>query len=409
MFIRDFLYTIKILMRAKVSLFWTLVFPILLATFMYMAFGNIYEQDEMFRNIEVAVVTEDESINGLNYMLDALSEGDDALLAVTRMSERDAEKALADDEVEGIIYTDDVRLTVAESSVNASILETVLSEYKQYEHAIMDIYKDGNELKGDMSAGSTELEGDMPADGIGFEHYMAGASGVDDMSELVKKLSDQKTYYTEKASTEGSQNIYNNYFYAIFAMSCLFASLSSIGMMNNLQANVRATGKRKNVSPQRKMTFVLAEFAALLLIHFVVEVVSFIYMSFIGVDFGHRIWEILLTLFVGCFIGLALGVIVGAISRLAEGTKIGIVIGISMVMSILSDLCINGIKYEIQQHVPIINKLNPAALISDSFYALNVYSDHQVFTENIVIMTIEAVVLIAVGILMVRRNRYASV
>lgn len=378
MFIRDFLYTIKILMRAKVSLFWTLVFPILLATFMYMAFGNIYEQDEMFSNIKVAVVTEDESANGLNYMLDALSDGDNALLSVTRMSESDAEKLLADEEVEGIIYTDDVKLTVAESSVNASILETVLSEYKQYEHALKDIYKDGTEPKGDMS-------------------------------NLVEKLSEQRSYYTEEASTEGSQNVYNNYFYAIFAMSCLFASLSSIGMMSNLQANVSATGKRKNVSPQRKMTFVLAEFAALLLIHFVVEVISFIYMSCIGVDFGDRVWEILLTLFVGCFIGLAIGVIVGAISKLAEGTKIGIVIGISMVMSILSDLCINGIKYEIQQHVPIINKLNPAALISDSFYALNVYSDHQVFTENIVIMTIEAVVLIAVGILMVRRNRYASV
>lgn len=378
MFIRDFLYTIKILMRAKVSIFWTLVFPILLATFMYMALGSIYEQDEMFSNIKVAVVTEDESANGLNYMLDALSDGDDALLSVTRMSESDAEKLLADEEVEGIIYTDDVKLTVAESSVNASILETVLSEYKQYEHALKDIYKYGTEPKGDMS-------------------------------NLVEKLSEQRSYYTEKASTEGSQNVYNNYFYAIFAMSCLFASLSSIEMMSNLQANVSATGKRKNVSPQRKMTFVLAEFAALLLIHFVVEVISFIYMSCIGVDFGDRVWEILLTLFVGCFIGLAIGVIVGAISKLAEGTKIGIVIGISMVMSILSDLCINGIKYEIQQHVPIINKLNPAALISDSFYALNVYSDHQVFTENIVIMTIEAVVLIAVGILMVRRNRYASV
>ena len=378
MFIRDFLYTIKIMVRGRVSIFWTLVFPLLLATFMYMAFGNIYEQDEMFRNIKVAVVTEDESANGLNYMLDALSDGDDALLSVTRMSESDAEKLLADEEVEGIIYTDDVKLTVAESSVNASILETVLSEYKQYEHALKDIYKDGTEPKGDMS-------------------------------NLVEKLSEQRSYYTEKASTEGSQNVYNNYFYAIFAMSWLFASLSSIEMMGNLQANVSATGKRKNVSPQRKMTFVLAEFAALLIIHFVVEVISFIYMSCIGVDFGDRVWEILLTLFVGCFIGLAIGVIVGAISKLAEGTKIGIVIGISMVMSILSDLCINGVKYEIQQHVPIINKLNPAALISDSFYALNVYSDHQVFTENIVIMTIEAVVLIAVGILMVRRNRYASV
>ena len=387
MFIRDFLYTIKIMVRGRVSIFWTLVFPLLLATFMYMAFGNIYEQDEMFRNIKVAVVTEDESANGLNYMLDALSDGDDALLSVARMSESDAEKLLADEEVEGIIYTDDVKLTVAESSVNASILETVLSEYKQYEHALKDIYKDG----------------------IGLQQYMSGTSGVDDMSDIVEKLSEQRSYYTEKASTEGSQNVYNNYFYAIFAMSCLFASLSSIEMMGNLQANVSATGKRKNVSPQRKMTFVLAEFAALLIIHFVVEVISFIYMSCIGVDFGDRVWEILLTLFVFCFIGLAIGVIVGAISKLAEGTKIGIVIGISMVMSILSDLCINGVKYEIQQHVPIINKLNPAALISDSFYALNVYSDHQVFTENIVIMTIEAVVLIAVGILMVRRNRYASV
>ena len=387
MFIRDFLYTIKIMVRGRVSIFWTLVFPLLLATFMYMAFGNIYEQDEMFRNIKVAVVTEDESANGLNYMLDALSDGDDALLSVARMSESDAEKLLADEEVEGIIYTDDVKLTVAESSVNASILETVLSEYKQYEHALKDIYKDG----------------------IGLQQYMSGTSGVDDMSDIVEKLSEQRSYYTEKASTEGSQNVYNNYFYAIFAMSCLFASLSSIEMMGNLQANVSATGKRKNVSPQRKMTFVLAEFAALLIIHFVVEVISFIYMSCIGVDFGDRVWEILLTLFVGCFIGLAIGVIVGAISKLAEGTKIGIVIGISMVMSILSDLCINGVKYEIQQHVPIINKLNPAALISDSFYALNVYSDHQVFTENIVIMTIEAVVLIAVGILMVRRNRDASV
>ena len=55
MFIRDFLYTIKIMVRGRVSIFWTLVFPLLLATFMYMAFGNIYEQDEMFRNIKVAV------------------------------------------------------------------------------------------------------------------------------------------------------------------------------------------------------------------------------------------------------------------------------------------------------------------------------------------------------------------
>lgn len=383
MFGRDFLCTIKIMFRAKTSLFWTLVFPILLSTFMYMAFGNIFEKDEMFSHINVAVVTEDNSENGIKAMLDALSEGDDALLAPKYMNKEEAQEALEAEKVDGIIYTDSISLEIAKNSINATILETVLSEYKQYEYAISGIV---------AKEASKGVEPDM-----------------DRINGLVTKLTNNTSYYTEKASTEGSQNNMYNYFYAIFAMSCLFAALSSLKMMNNLQANLSATGMRKNVSSNRKVVFILAEFMALLLIHFVVEVISLGYMALLGIKFGPRIPEIMLTLFVGCVIGLALGVIIGALSRLGEGAKTGLLIGVSMLMSILADLCAHGIKHEIALHAPIINKINPAALISDTFYALNVYSDHKVFTENIIIMSVEAVVLVTIGMLMVRRNRYASI
>ena len=36
------------LIKGKDTLFWTILFPIALFTFMYMAFGNIMEKDEMF-------------------------------------------------------------------------------------------------------------------------------------------------------------------------------------------------------------------------------------------------------------------------------------------------------------------------------------------------------------------------
>lgn len=39
------------LIKGKDTLFWTILFPIALFTFMYMAFGNIMEKDEMFKDI----------------------------------------------------------------------------------------------------------------------------------------------------------------------------------------------------------------------------------------------------------------------------------------------------------------------------------------------------------------------
>ena len=49
LFFHNAKYTMLSMFRLKVTLFWTLAFPLLLATFMYMAFGNLFEKDEMFK------------------------------------------------------------------------------------------------------------------------------------------------------------------------------------------------------------------------------------------------------------------------------------------------------------------------------------------------------------------------
>ena len=126
-------------------------------------------------------------------------------------------------------------------------------------------------------------------------------------------------------------------------------------------------------------------------------------------DFGNKYPAIILTLFFGCMIGLSIGVITGAIPKLTEGSKIGISVGIGMVLSVLADLCANGIKDMIEHKLPIANRLNPACLISDCFYSLNVYDSYDRFFRNISIMAVESVILLIIAFALLRREKYASI
>lgn len=60
MFIHNLKYTIKILFKNKVLIFWTFAFPIILGLLFNMAFSNI-EKDEMLKVFSIAVVSNDNS------------------------------------------------------------------------------------------------------------------------------------------------------------------------------------------------------------------------------------------------------------------------------------------------------------------------------------------------------------
>ena len=227
LFFHNSKYTMLSMFRLKVTLFWTLAFPLLLATFMYMAFGNLFEKDEMFKTINVAVV-ESENDDTLMSVLESLdvnhtdsaSKSDDKadssnsfsdLINMKLMDSSAAKKALNDKKVTGIIYTEDASLVVDENSYNATILESILTQYKQQKNVFTNIAKTN------------------PA---ALETAIAG-------------LSDTTSEYKEISLSSGNQDEYTNYFYAVFAMSCLFASFSAVTATNRLLANTSPLGMRK--------------------------------------------------------------------------------------------------------------------------------------------------------------------
>lgn len=382
MFFHNFKYAIISLVKSKTALFWTLVFPIALATFMYVAFSGILESDESLVSIPVAVVGEENAKTeestgrqGLLTVLEMLAEpGEDQMLSITKTNEQEAKALLRDKTVEGIFYVEQERLEIGENSINATILSMILERYIQTQAVVADLAK---------------------------EH-------PEQIAETIKVATNPTNSYEEERTTDGCQNIFYNYFYAIFAMSCLFASFASVEKISKIQANTSALGMRRSLSPNSKFLTILAEYTALWLVQFIVELIALAYMTILGVDFGDKYPAIALTLFVGSGIGLSMGMIIGTISRLKENTKIGIAVAVGMALSVMADLCVSGIKNAVEHHIPILNRINPAVLLTDCFYALNVYDNYDRFGRNLLILLVMSVILLFISFFMVRRKRYAS-
>ena len=389
-FFHNMKYTMLSTFRLKTTLFWTLAFPLLLATFMYMAFGNLFEKDEMFKTINVAVV-ESENDDALMSVLESLdvnhtdsaSKSDDRddrtnsfsyLINMKLMDDSAAQKALNNQKVTGIIYTEDASLVVDENSYNATILESILTQYKQQKDVFTNIAKTN------------------PA---ALETAIAG-------------LSDTTSEYKEISLSSGNQDEYTNYFYAVFAMSCLFSAFSSVSSTCWMLANTSPLGMRRCLTSTNKTILIISEYIMLLIIHFVVELISLLYITALGVDFGNKYPAIIATLFFGCMIGLAMGIIIGALPKVNKECKIGISVAVGMFLSVMADLCASVIKDMVEHKFPIANRINPACLISDCFYSLNVYENYDRFFRNISIMGLESVILLTAAFILLRREKYAS-
>lgn len=369
-------YRFLYLLRAKENIFWTLLFPIALSTFMYMAFSNIY-QDELFEPISVAVVEEQENEAFITVAEGLAEEGENQMLIIKDAEdEAEAKSLLEEDEIKGVfLVKNEVSLLVKEEGMEQTILSVILSQYNQSEYVVKDVLKTHPE----------QIE-------VVVENIMAEAD-----------------YCMEQKTSSGNQDAVTNYFYAIFAMACLFASFNGLDFSTKLMANTSPLGMRKTVSSCSKWKLIVTGFFSSLVIQYASSLLGFAYMNCVlGVDFGEKYAAICLLLLMGNCIGLGMGMIIGCIGKIGEEMKTGIAVGISMALSVMADLCASGVKDAIEHTVPIINRLNPAALIVDSFYALNIYDTYTRFFENMTILAVMTAVLFVISILLVRRNRHAS-
>ena len=375
MFLHNLKYEIKTGLRAKDLIFWLMVFPIVLGLFFKIAFDGIYEKTTQFSTVPAAVVeTEENEI--FHSVIDTIEDSDEPLLSVTYTDEENALELLKSGDVTGIIYVDEkLSVTVAGTGIEETILISFVEQYTTQEKIIRDI--------------------------IEKDPFKAEA--------VVSALSEEVSVLNEIPLTDGNTDNFAQYFYNLIAMVALYGTLTGIHITIGNQANLSALGARKNCSPTPKSISLAASLLGRYLVQTVCMIICVTFIHFVlKIDLGNKLPLVYLSSIIGGTVGVSMGFFVGSIGNLKEELKIGVSVAFSMLLCFLSGLMVADMKAIIAENIPWLNSINPAAVISDSFYCLNIYNDYERFTVKIITMLITSAIFVLLGFVLSRRKKYAS-
>lgn len=393
MFIHNLKYSIKTLFRNKMLIFWTFTFPIILGTFFNMAFSNI-ENSEKLEIIDIAIVNNEEFKNNeiFKETFKSLSDekNEDRLFNTQYVTEQKAKELLENDEISGylILENEVPKIIVTTSGINETILKNVTEEIIQTSEIVKSLAE--NEIKKEIMAGNYNID---------YEKMY---------KEIIEK--NQK----EEAKIENISNKNLSYtmieYYTLIAMSCLYGGILGMVAINQNLANMSNNGKRISIAPTSKGKLVFSSVIASYITQIIGLSLLFLYTIFVlKVDYGTNLPLVILLGMVGSFAGLSMGLAIGTVLKTNEGIKTGILISITMLGCFLSGMMGITMKYIIDKNVPIVNKLNPASMITDGFYSLYYYDTLDRYFFNITSLLIFAFIMIGISIFSLRRQKYDSI
>lgn len=401
MFIHNFKYAFKTLFRKRSLVFWTFAFPIILGTLFYFAFSDI-EKEEQLDVIDIAVVEEEEfsykEVYKKTFAALGDAKSDTQLFNIQYVDLDQAKKLLADQKIVGyVLLQKDPLVVVKESGINETILKYVLEEITQTGSMMQDIME--SEVKKSLGA-FKDKEPLESMDTISIKVYQ----------DVVEKAfeNDEKHYLKDTTSSHLSYTMIE--FYTLIAMTCLYGGLLGMTALHSCLASMSATGKRIEVSPTSKGRLILSSVLASYLVQLLGITILFLYTIFVlHVDYGtHFFFIVLLTLF-GSFAGLSFGIFSSSVIKTSENTKTGIVIALTMLGCFLSGMMGITMKYVVDKNIPILNRINPANLITDGFYALYYYDTFERFYLDLASLILFSVVLLLLSGICLRRQKYDAI
>ena len=393
MFIHNFKYSLKTLFRNKALIFWTFAFPIILGTFFNMAFSNI-ESSEKLDIINIAIIKNDDFNNNeiFKTAFEELSDknNDDRLFETRYTTEKEAKKLLEDEEIVGYmkLVNDEPKLTFTTSGINETIFKYVSEEITQTSNIIKNLSEEA--IKKEMIAGNYNID------------YESIYNRVIELTEednvRLNNVSNSNLSYTMIE------------FYTLIAMACLYGGILGAVAINRNLANMTNQGKRVSVSPTSKGKIILSSVLASYITQLVGVALLFLYTIFVlKVDYGNKLGLDIALAMAGSLAGLSLGVAVATTIKSNDNVKTGIIIAITMLGCFLSGMMGITMKYIIDKNIPIINKLNPASMITDGFYSLYYYDTLDRYIFDIGSLLIFALILIAISYISLRRQKYDSI
>lgn len=377
----NFKYALLRLMRNKANLFWILVFPIVLGCFFKIAFSNI-TASESFHTIPVAVVEGDNAdATAFHTMIEQLSgDSEDAMLSATFCDDKKARTLLEKGKVDGIFYTTDtvelaVNSDLSDASINQSILQSLLTQYYLNRDLIVQIL----------------------------------TTNPGNIESLVDSIGQSVDTRKEVSLTRNNTDTYDQYFYNLIAMACLYTAMGGINLAINNSANLSSLAARKTIAPAKRAALIGTELLAIILFESLLNVVSFLFIvTVLGIHMTTHLGLAMLTILISTTFSITFGMFLGCVGPKSEGGKTGLMFAVVMPLCFLSGLMMGTMRMVVEKYAPFVNRINPAALISDSFYALNNYDTLTRYTGNILTLLLMTVLFLIISILVTRRKTYAS-
>lgn len=388
MFFHNFKYAFLTLLKNKMLIFWTFAFPIILGLFFNMAFSNI-ENSETFKSIDIAVIENkylDES-SIFKETIDYLSNenNEDQIFNTIYTSEEDALNLLNDDKIIGFVKLNpEATITVKENGTSETILKQVIDKITKTTYLIEDIIQ--NKLNNE------------PEITTNLNNMYAEIAELLNTTSNIKDITESNLSYTMIE------------YYTLIAMACLYGGILGMTSINKCLANMSSKGKRVEISPTKKSTIILSStFASFFTQMIGISILLLFTIFILKVDFGSSLILVILLSTVGSLAGLSLGVFLASILKSNENLKLGIILAITMFGCFLSGMMGITMKYIIDKNIPLINKLNPANMITDGFYSLYYYNTLDRYYFNIISLIIFSVVLLFIATLTLRRKKYDSI
>ena len=313
MFAHNYIYRMKCILRDRQTIFWTLLFPIILAILFNLSLRNI-SSAETFSKIKIGIVNNEE-FNSNTAFKEAISSasnsaknpGKSNLFEVKYTSKEELEKLLQDNKIEGYIYFDNgLKLFVKKSGLNQTIIKSFLDDYKQTSSTIHTI--------------------------ISRDPYVNHKS-------MAGSISGRYDFLREVSAGNESPDTTVNYFYALIAMACLYGGFMGLNEVIAIQGDLSPQGARINVAPTHKLkVFAVSILAAATVSLFNIFTLLAFLIFILKINFGTQIGYILLTCVVGTLTGVTFGTCVGSVVKGGEGVKVGLLIGLSMIEVLIFSL-----------------------------------------------------------------------
>ncbi|MEG0628664.1 MAG: ABC transporter permease [Enterococcus sp.] len=375
MFVRLFIYRLKVLLRNRSLLFWTFAFPIVLGLLFNLAFGNL---DDIFslETSTVGIVTTDQSkADQFEAVLKQVKNEDEVVFKGKKLSKKEAKAQLSDDKISGYFEIDAKKITlfVSKSGTQQTVLKELLNQYLQNTDKVETL----------MASGTAQ-------------------------PQAIEQALEQKNFVHDR-NGQGNFNLKSFYFFTLVGMTVMYGFMWGLRNANDQQANQSPEGMRLCLIPRNKLLVSFANMLASFFL-FVAQVILILmfYRFVYQVEFGDHWNYILLVCGLGAFTAISFGTLIGnAFSKLDFQQKISIGISISMIMSFLAGMMgSQSIKYWIDVHVPLLGRINIVNLISESLYQLFYYQSLDSFYTNLIWLTSFGLLFVIVNYSFERKVQY---